>query len=131
MEREFFTKKLQDQRKEALRIIDSYKDEQTLLNEKIDEFNVLMGTLSQEELPLATETLQKMKDELRQLDPVVQILEDHFERAFDGIAQSIADSMTEGKNALESFKSVALNIINSLIKEFLRLQMAQMRATMS
>ena len=124
-------KKLQDQRKEALRIIDSYKDEQTLLNEKIDEFKVLMGTLSQEELPLATETLEKMKEELRQLDPVVQILEDHFERAFDGIAQSIADSMTEGKNALESFKSVALNIINSLIKEFLRLQMAQMRATMS
>lgn len=122
---------LQDAREEAKSTVDRYKTEQEKLTEEIQKFKDLLEKVGIETVPGAEEALRRMEEELRKLDPVVQILEDHFERAFDGIAQSIADSMTEGKNALESFKSVALNIINSLIKEFLRLQMAQIRATMS
>tara|TARA_B100001057_G_scaffold488345_1_gene572534 strand:+ start:65 stop:2332 length:2268 start_codon:yes stop_codon:yes gene_type:complete len=114
---------LDKKRKKALDIIDSYKSEQVLLNEKISEFKTLMGTLTTEEMPTALETLQKMEDDLRGLNPTVKILEENFDRAFDGIAQSIADSMTEGKNAMESFKDVARNILNSLIRDFVRFQL--------
>lgn len=118
-------KKLSDQRDKALGIIDSYKSEQVLLNEKISEFKILMGTLTTEEMPTALEVLQKMEDDLRGLNPTVKILEENFERAFDGIAQSIADSMTDGKDAMESFKDVARAVLNSIIKDFIRLQMTQ------
>jgi hypothetical protein len=124
-------KKLEEQRQDALDIIDSYKSEQVLLNEKIAHFKSLMGTLSAEEMPLAIEALAKMENELERMNPTIQILEDNFERAFDGIAQSIADSMTEGKDAMESFKDVARAVLNSIIRDFIRLQMTQMQMSSS
>ena len=112
-------------------IIEGTRTEEERLNDELIEFKELAQELGMDTLPEFEEAYARLRGELESLNPVVRILEDNFERAMDGIAQSIADSMTEGKNALESFKSVALNIINSLIKEFLRLQMAQMKATMS
>lgn len=112
-------------------IIEGTRTEEERLNDELQEFKELAEELGMDTMPEFEEAYARLRGELESLNPVVRILEDNFERAMDGIAQSIADSMTEGKNALESFKSVALNIINSLIKEFLRLQMAQMRATMS
>ena len=65
-----------------------------------------------------------MENELQGLNPTIRILEDNFDRAFDGIAQSIADAMTERiKNAMDSFKDVARAALNSIIRDFIRLQM--------
>tara|TARA_R100001510_G_scaffold57481_1_gene65702 strand:- start:1928 stop:4225 length:2298 start_codon:yes stop_codon:yes gene_type:complete len=110
-------------------IIQSTRTEEERLNDELREFKELAEELGMDTMPEFKEAYERLKGEIESLNPVVRILEDNFDRAFDGIAQAIADSMTEGKNALESFKSVALNIINSLIKDFVKLQFAQTRAT--
>ena len=97
-------------------IIQSTRTEEERLNDELREFKELAEELGMDTMPEFKEAYERLKGEIESLNPVVRILEDNFDRAFDGIAQAIADSMTEGKNALESFKSVALNIINSLIK---------------
>ena len=110
-------------------IIEGTRTEEERLNDELIEFKELAEELGMDTMPEFKEAYERLKGEIESLNPVVRILEDNFDRAFDGIAQAIADSMTEGKNALESFKSVALNIINSLIKDFVKLQMAQTKAT--
>ncbi|HAF89412.1 MAG TPA: hypothetical protein DCG23_06515, partial [Deltaproteobacteria bacterium] len=96
----------------------------TILNEKtaMEEYREKVDALNFafEIMPHRSE---EIKNALFELNPTVQILKDNFDRAFDGIAQSIADAMTEGKNAMDSFKDVARAALNSIIRDFIRLQM--------
>ena len=108
-------------------IIEGTRTEEERLNDELMEFKQLAEELGMDTMPEFEEAYERLKGEIESLNPVVRILEDNFERAFDGIAQSIADSMTEGKDAMESFKDVARNILNSLIKDFVRFQMEALR----
>lgn len=112
-----------DRLEDAKRIIEGVKTEEDKLKETILQLKEAMGEFNEEELPQAEEALKRLEQELQSLNPVVKILEDNFERAFDGIASAIADSMTEGKDAMESFRDVARNILNSLIRDFVNFQM--------
>ena len=84
-------------------------EEQKKLNDAIAEFGM-------EKIPNAQIALDGLRHEIEMLDPVTKAIADSVDRAFDGIAASIADSMTHGKNALESLKDVARNVINEMIK---------------
>ena len=108
---------------EKLEIAEKVIEENNALDENREKIEALLFML--ERFP---ERKQEIENALKSLNPVIQILEDNFERAFDSIAQAIADSMTEGKNAMESFRRIALNIINSLIRDFIRLQMEQAKS---
>ena len=114
---------LNDKRKQASDTVDRFKTQQERLTEEIQKFKDLLEEVGIETVPGAEETLRRMEEELEKLNPVVKILEENFERAFDSIAQAIADSMTEGKDAMESFRDIARNILNSLIRDFIRFQM--------
>tara|TARA_R100000654_G_scaffold2410_2_gene8977 strand:- start:10955 stop:13348 length:2394 start_codon:yes stop_codon:yes gene_type:complete len=116
-------KAFNDKVRDANSIANQYKSEQQLLNEKITEFKTLLQQVGEHNVPFATEALTAMENELHGLNPTIRILEDNFDRAFDGIAQSIADAMTEGKDAMDSFKDVARAALNSIIRDFIRLQM--------
>ena len=106
-------------------ITEEFRTEEEVLIEKQARLNELIEEFGINAVPNAGIALQELQKEIDGLNPTVRILEDNFERAFDGIAQSIADSMTEGKNAMESFKDVARAVLNSIIKDFIRLQMTQ------
>ena len=114
---------LNDKRKQASDTVDRFKTQQERLTEEIQKFKDLLEEVGIETVPGAEETLRRMEEELAGLNPVVKILEENFERAFDSIAQAIADSMTEGKDAMESFRDIARNVLNSLIRDFIRFQM--------
>lgn len=117
--------------KEAISLTDRFKTEEQLLLEDQKKLNDAIAEFGMEKIPNAQIALDGLRHEIEMLDPVTKAIADSVDRAFDGIAASIADSMTHGKNALESLKDVARNVINEMIKEFIRLQMVQARAILS
>ena len=110
-------------------ITEEFRTEEEVLIEKQERLNELINEFGINAVPNAGVALQKLQQEIDGLNPTVKILEDNFDRAFDGIAQSIADSMTEGKDAMESFRDVAKAALNSIIRDFIRLQMTQMQTS--
>jgi hypothetical protein len=116
-------KEKNDRLTKAKNIISGVQTEEERLKQTILELREAMGEFNETELPQAEEALKRLEEELQSLDPVVKILEENFERAFDSIASAIADSMTEGKDAMESFRDVARNILNSLIRDFVNFQL--------
>ena len=119
-------KRLED----AISLTERVKTEEQLLTEEMNTLNQAIREFGIENIPNANLALEQMEHELKMMNPVMITLANTVDRAFDGIASSIADSMTEGKSAMESFRSVALNIVNELIREFTRLQLAQLKASM-
>ena len=115
---------------DAINITERFKTEEELLKEEMFQLNEAIKEFGITNIPGAQRALEEMEHELKMLNPVMITLSNTVDRAFDGIASSIADSMTEGKNAMESFRSVALNIVNELIREFTRLQLASLKASM-
>ena len=110
-------------------ITEEFRTEEEVLIEKQERLNELINEFGINAVPNAGVALQKLQQEIDGLNPTVKILEENFDRAFDGIAQSIADSMTEGKDAMESFKDVAKAALNSIIRDFIRLQMTSMQTS--
>lgn len=107
---------------DAQSIIDGNKTEQEKLNEQILIFEEALRTAAQEDIPMLEDALDILKEELRELDPLMQEITQIFDRASTSISQAIADSITEGKNLMESLGNITKQVVNQMIAEFLRLQ---------
>ena len=110
---------------DAISITERFKTEEESLKEEMFQLNEAIKEFGLENIPNATRALEEMEQELLMLDPTMQIIQNATERAFDGISSSIADAMTDGKDAMESFRDVARNVLNEIIREFIRLQLTQ------
>ena len=110
---------------DAQSIIEGNKTEQEKLNEQIIIFEEALNTVAEEDVPKVQEALIILKEELRELDPLMQEITQIFDRASASISQAIADSITEGKNLMESLKDITRNVINQMIAEFMRLKVIQ------
>ena len=110
---------------DAQSIIEGNKTEQEKLNEQIIIFEEALNTVAEEDVPKVQEALIILKEELRELDPLMQEITQIFDRASASISQAIADSITEGKNLMESLKDITRNVINQMIAEFMRLRVIQ------
>lgn len=107
---------------DAQSIIEGNKTEQEKLNEQILIFEQALRTAAEEDIPMLEEALDILKEELRELDPLMQEITQIFDRASTSISQAIADSITEGKNLMESLGNITKQVVNQMIAEFLRLQ---------
>ena len=107
---------------DAQKIIEGNKTEQQELNEQILIFEEALKNIAEEDVPLLQEALAILKEDLRQLDPLMQEITQIFDRASTSISQAIADSITEGKNLMESLGNITKQVVNQMIAEFLRLQ---------
>ena len=110
---------------DAQSIIEGNKTEQEKLNEQILIFEEALNTVADEDVPKVQEALIILKEELRELDPLMQEITQIFDRASASISQAIADSITEGKNLMESLKDITRQVVNQMIAEFMRLKVIQ------
>lgn len=108
---------------DAQKIIEGNKTEQEELNEQIKLFEESLNTVSDVAMKeKMVEAIGILKEELRQLDPLMQEITQIFDRASTSISQAIADSITEGKNLMESLGNITRQVVNQMIAEFLRLK---------
>jgi hypothetical protein len=108
---------------DAESIIEGNKTEQEKLNEQIQLFEESLNSVSDVAIKeKMVEALGIMKEELRQLDPLMQEITQIFDRASASISQAIADSITDGKNLMESLGNITKQVVNQMIAEFLRLK---------
>jgi hypothetical protein len=114
--------KLNERLQEARDIMERYRTEEEKINEQLSILRENLLFLSEEEAPLAEQAISQLEQQLRELDPLMQELDQIFDRAMTSISQSIADSITEGKNLMESLGNIAKQVVNQMIAEFLRLQ---------
>jgi hypothetical protein len=110
---------------DAQSIIEGNKTEQEKLNEQILIFEEALMNVAEEDVPKVQEALVILKDELRELDPLMQEITQIFERASTSISQAIADSITDGKNLMSSLANITKQVVNQMIAEFLRLKVIQ------
>jgi hypothetical protein len=114
--------KLNEVLMDAESIIEGNKTEQEKLNEQILIFEEALTNVAEKDIPKVQEALTILKEDLKELDPLMKEITQIFDRASDSISQAIADSITEGKNLMESLKDITRNVVNQMIAEFLRLQ---------
>jgi hypothetical protein len=107
---------------DAESIIEGNKTEQEKLNEQILIFEEALNNVAEEDVPKVQEALVILKEELKQLDPLMQEITQIFDRASASISQAIADSITDGKNLMESLGNITKQVVNQMIAEFLRLK---------
>jgi len=107
---------------DAESIIEGNKTEQEKLNEQILIFEEALNNVAEQDVPKVEEALKILKEELRELDPLMKEITQIFDRASASISQALADSITEGKNLMESLGNITRQVVNQMIAEFLRLQ---------
>ena len=108
---------------DAESIIEGNKTEQEKLNEQIQLFKESLNSVSDVAIKeKMVEALGIMKEQLKELDPLMQEITQIFDRASASISQAIADSITEGKNLMESLGNITKQVVNQMIAEFLRLK---------
>tara|TARA_E500000178_G_scaffold327884_1_gene357358 strand:- start:380 stop:2689 length:2310 start_codon:yes stop_codon:yes gene_type:complete len=111
---------------DAQSIIDGAKTEQEKLNEQIAIFSEQLNKVADEDIKgKLTDAIAILKEDLRQLDPLMQEITQIFDRASTSISQAIADSITEGKNLMQSLGNITKQVVNQMIAEFLRLKVIQ------
>lgn len=112
-------------RKEAEGAFDRELLQQALEDAKgpLDIYTERMGVLEDllKKFPDHAEAIKKAmkatRDELIKNDPMLKKLADTWQ----GLADSISDSLTSGEDAMDSFKSVLREFVNSALKDLLRL----------
>ena len=67
------------------------------------------------------EHLQKLQDELKEVDLFTQAMEEAITSSAHAFTKDFVDSLLEGQNALESFKNFARNIVSQIITIFLQM----------
>ena len=108
---------------DAESIIEGNKTEQEKLNEQIQLFEESLNSVSDVAIKeKMVEALGIMKEQLKELDPLMQEITQIFDRASASISQAIADSITDGKNLMESLGNITKQVVNQMISEFLRLK---------
>ena len=100
---------------DAESIIEGNKTEQEKLNEQILIFEEALNNVADEDVPKVQEALVILKEELKQLDPLMQEITQIFDRASASISQAIADSITDGKNLMESLGNITKQVVNQMI----------------
>jgi len=67
------------------------------------------------------EHLQKLQDELQEVDLFTQAMEEAITSSAHAFTKDFVDSLLEGQNALESFKNFARNIVSQIITIFMQM----------
>ena len=91
------------------------------LNSDISLLEAHLLATGENALPFASEALQRLKDELAQTLPEIQMMNSAISQFSVGVSQSLADALVSGQDFASSFKSMFDNLVKQIIAKAIEL----------
>lgn len=102
--------------KEVTKLMEAFKTPQEKFADRMMRLNSLMAAFPANADAIGN-AMKQARQELINTDPVLKSLSD----GFDSLASGIVSSMKSGENAIESFRNVALKVVDDLLEAFIQL----------